>query len=889
MVAPDLHVMADDESPPWLAARTRCCTPSGRAGSGWRWFVQQGAWSLRKTVLVPEGERPLALIGATIDEQRVESPEWHDWMRATGGASGEKVPVTTARSVCVNDSALALLGGEPPNSVPELLSRLLATGVRVLRHAPLDVCFDRRMRVLEVVTSLQRGGAERIALNLHTELPRHGAKSLLCVLGSPTRAAFDSPAGIISLKHLPFDSIARAEGIDDVAKRLGCDVIHGHLVEAESAAWLANHEWPVMVTLHNERAGWQKGFDASLAPSPRLMLLACSAAVERDARESMPGHLLRVTWNGITTTRRPSAMSDRQAWRPKLGLTEKNRVVLVLANPRPQKRLPLTAEVFVRWAEKEREAVLVLAGEPSRIHASAQAELDEFWRIIDSANLRRSVHELGAVEDVPGLLAACDVLLSTSAHEGMSMAQLEAIDAGLALVISDAGGAAELAAMHRQVHVISRGSPAAAFAEALDVAIRDPECSPLANDFTLEVMTRRHVWLLRCLLRNRELPRKGLLLVTNNFSTGGAQSSARRLLLALKERGMHVRAAVLQEEIQNPTPGRNALKKEGVRVIATPPPQQMDAMDALPCLLDACDHDPPAAVLFWNVMPHCKVLLAEAFDDVPVIDVSPGEMFFNSLERYFAKPRVGSPQRSARDYALLLSAVVVKHTEEERRARELFGDVPVRVIPNGVSMPAIARTHHEGIVFGTAARLHPQKRLFDLIEAFRIVHGERPDVRLLVAGGEEAGFEYHAQQLRASASDLPVDWLGDVQDMASFHSQLDAFVMISEPIGCPNASLEAMASGLCVVATAVGGANDQIVHEQCGLLVLPRDAGALASQMLRVINDPSLRARLGEAARARIEAKFSLQKMAGDYAELIEAAMTHHLTRSPRQECRRGP
>lgn len=878
MFEPECSVVAAADDAPWLMERTwrslggtgspRLAAPANSPSAQGRWLVAAGAWTWRRPSAVPEHPQAWALIGATLNEAWQPLDDWKTWLKRTGGIATEAPP--PAHSLYLSPAATELAATLAWTSIDALVQQLLARQVRIIRHAPLDVRQDRSLRVLEVITSLQRGGAERLALELHQALPSQGVASSLCVLGSPTRSAFAAPPATLSLSHLPFDPLARAGGISHAAACTGSDLIHAHLIEGDTAAALVGEGWPLLITLHNERAGWQSGFDAALPGASQICFAACSAAVASDARQAMPEAQVRIAWNGIHASQFQAG--NRQAWRAQLGVEEPCLVFLVLANPRPQKRVALAARIFVEWqrGHPDCKAFLVLAGEPSAIDERAAGELAQFWQVVDEHQQRSRVRAVGTVADIAGLLAACDVLLSPSAHEGMSLAQMEAIAAGLRLVVSDAGGSTELAAEHEAVVVVPKDAAVPVFVAAVEEALRRKP-SPLARDFSLQAMAQRYRWLFRLHLRRRQAQRRGLLLITNNFSTGGAQSSARRLLLGLQQAGVSVRAATLQEWPDHPTPGRRALVEAGIPVIAVLPPEAVDATLALPCLLEEADRQPPEAVLFWNVMPDAKVLLAEAFDDVPVFDVSPGEMFFDSLRRYFARPRPGSPYRSLQAYAALLAGVVVKHTQEEAIARQLF-DLPVHVIANGVDLPlALVRQPHTGLLIGTAARLYPHKRLEDLLEAFHLVHAQRSDVQLLVAGGEEEGLGAYAAQLRAAARELPVRWLGDVADMTAFHAELDVFVMISEPVGCPNASLEAMAAGLPVVATAVGGACDQIVDGDCGLLTPPRDAHALARALLRLLDDALLRERLGSSARVRIQTAFSLPSMISGYLQLLPA------------------
>jgi glycosyltransferase involved in cell wall biosynthesis len=136
---------------------------------------------------------------------------------------------------------------------------------------------------------------------------------------------------------------------------------------------------------------------------------------------------------------------------------------------------------------------------------------------------------------------------------------------------------------------------------------------------------------------------------------------------------------------------------------------------------------------------------------------------------------------------------------------------------------------------------------------------------LRIAGAADAGQEDYAKSLMQSTADLPVEWCGEMNDLAAFHDSLCVFAMISEPAGCPNASLEAMASSLPVVATAVGGAIQQVDDGVTGFLPPPRDAEAMATALLRLLEDDELRSRMRVAALDRVKTFFSLDQMAERY------------------------
>ncbi|MFN0077835.1 MAG: glycosyltransferase family 4 protein [Prosthecobacter sp.] len=860
-------IIAAENQPPWLLRRTQrtrqrlecppACEQLQRAGAlqdahalQAGWHVKSGAWKPREGGFLPEVDEPLVLIGATLHANH-PTTEWNDALQTNGGLFRPGDPLPKIQSLWLNETAAHELRGA---SLNEIAIAALHRGWRVIRHSSLDVGFDRRPRLLQVITSLQRGGAERLALDLHHELPRFRVSSHLLTLGSPTREPFPAPTDVIQLR-LPPDPALRAQEIMRVARHVGADAIHAHLVDGETLS-LLDPALPLIVTFHNQRQSWPEASER-LRERPDALLIGCSQAVTREIEASFPQHAARTIWNGI----RQGVVVSRSP-------RESGALCLVaIANPRPQKRLPLLIDVLAELPG----AKLKIAGEPSSIHADAQAEVRLCRDKITAHGLEAAVEWLGAVADVSALLTAADVFVSTSAHEGLSLAQLEALAAGVPVVATAVGGAAEIAARHPDMmKLLPADAKPAEFATAIRELAGKRSDGVLTADFTTPVMAERHAWLLHSLLCRSAKPKHGLLLVTNNFSTGGAQSSARRLLIKLHEMGETVRAVVLQESPDDPTPGRTALIQAGVPVMALEPGE---AMRALMPLLESIAHDPPEAVLFWNVIPEFKLLLAEALHGARLFDVSPGEMLFASLERYFANSRPGLPMLDATSYGRHLSGVIVKHACEVELAEKVF-QRPVCLIPNGV-MPREPKSEAEVSkwVIGTAARIHPHKRLEDLIAAFRRVNVKWPQTRLRIAGAADAGQEDYAQALMQSVEGSPVEWCGEVSDLAAFHDSVCVFAMISEPAGCPNASLEAMASSLPVVATAVGGAIEQIEDGVSGLLTSPRDVDAMAAALMRVLEDDALRSRMRVAALERVKAHFSLDLMAEGYRRIAFQAV----------------
>jgi glycosyltransferase involved in cell wall biosynthesis len=109
--------------------------------------------------------------------------------------------------------------------------------------------------------------------------------------------------------------------------------------------------------------------------------------------------------------------------------------------------------------------------------------------------------------------------------------------------------------------------------------------------------------------------------------------------------------------------------------------------------------------------------------------------------------------------------------------------------------------------------------------------------------------------------------------MASVYASLDVMVSSSRQEGLPMAVLEGMASGMALVATAVGAVPTVVEDGRTGVLVPADDAGLLAAGIAELLRDPAKRRRLGDAARRRIEEEYSAARMTRDYLRVYEEAI----------------
>jgi sugar transferase (PEP-CTERM/EpsH1 system associated) len=178
------------------------------------------------------------------------------------------------------------------------------------------------------------------------------------------------------------------------------------------------------------------------------------------------------------------------------------------------------------------------------------------------------------------------------------------------------------------------------------------------------------------------------------------------------------------------------------------------------------------------------------------------------------------------------------------------------------------------ILVGTVGRMQTVKDQVTLVRAFiHLVQRDfeaRKRLRLVMVGN--GPLREVSQELLQAAHVAELAWLpGEREDVPQIMRALDLFVLPSIAEGISNTVLEAMASGLPVVATRVGGTPELIEEGQTGLLVPASDPVALADAIGRYVHDPDGMRRHGVAARRRAESHFSIDRMIDSYLDLYDA------------------
>ena len=237
-------------------------------------------------------------------------------------------------------------------------------------------------------------------------------------------------------------------------------------------------------------------------------------------------------------------------------------------------------------------------------------------------------------------------------------------------------------------------------------------------------------------------------------------------------------------------------------------------------------------------------------------------------------PIVAMVQKRRFDHNLPRAGVLVA-AEHRRRTLIEDGVAPkdIAVIPNAVRLPRQPKSDYrlatgEPVTIVSHGRLHAKKGYGILIAAIGLLARSGIDCRCRVAGEGPEREGLMAEIARESLGEK-VTLPGWTDSVADFLARGDIFVLPSFQEDFPLAVLDAMASGMPIVASAIDGPKDFLVEGETALLVPPGDPAALAQALARLIGDDALRETLGRAARAEAIAKYSFEAVGRQLAQAL--------------------
>lgn len=349
-----------------------------------------------------------------------------------------------------------------------------------------------------------------------------------------------------------------------------------------------------------------------------------------------------------------------------------------------------------------------------------------------------------------------------------------------------------------------------------------------------------------------------ILYLTTHLNVGGITSYLLSLAKGMKKRGHSVYIAAAGGELAH------SFTKEGIPYISLPIKTKLEV-------------HPKILISLFKLLRYIKE------QDVEIIhsNTRVTQVLGCLIQRFCGRPHISTchgffkPKFSRKifpcwgDKVIAISQEVKEHLHKdlgvsEEKIRVVYNGIDLEKfqIPNPKSQLEIKKKFGlgEGPVIGIIARLSDVKGHAYLIQGMPVVLGKVPQAQLLIIG--EGREEPKLKDLSAKLGiEKNVFFLPSAYNTAEALEAMDLFVMPSLKEGLGLGLMEAMASGLAVIGSEVGGIKSLIKDGYNGLLVEPKDSSVLSSAILKLLKDQSLRVFLGNNARNFIHQNFSQDKM----------------------------
>lgn len=732
-------------------------------------------------------------------------------------------------------------------------------------------------RQIHVLPSLSLGGAERIVCDLASRWAKSKMEADVFVLHEAPSAHGFPEGGTVRLHRLAGASMqGRIDAI--AASAVDGTTVFAHLVPQALIEGLSARGVSTVPVVHNASEGWKADPDSWRLPGIPFVA-ACGELVARQLQDAGCPKPVRVLRHVVEPAPRMSA-ARRAEIRRAFGAGEDTLLIGMVGRFAAQKRYVRAASILAEIARRGVDVRLAVVGAArGEEGVSARSALIEAARRLGVAD-RLALP--GPVAGMDGLVGAFDVFLNTSSFEGVSIATMEAVAAGVPVVSADAGG--QIEAVGPTDAVLAQDAMDSDFADAVLAASGRIRTLPEDRN-PAYAAAALWPWIAACgpgaSWRGGE---DKVLFVTGNLDVGGAQRSLCNLAEELAKTGRRPVVAVCGK-IGVPGFMSRALDAGARFLDASGPGGLAERFGRVAGLIAA---EKPRAVCFWNLDAPTKIALAKILEGGParVCDASPGPMLYSELDAQaeIAKALSSSPDAYVASLDLLGSKY---HGGFPAAGRSTAKDQ--RVVPNGVVLPCAAADGSipAGLADGDGpeppagfdpalaavcvGRLSAAKHPHLLPAVARRLGELLPGATLTVVGGTHVGDRRADAVLGKLAGALEAErpknlfFAGPDSRTTAFLPRFACFLMLSEDQGCPNASLEAMASGLPVVANDDGGTREQVLDGGTGRLLptapfedlVERAAEALAG----ILGSPEKRAEMGRNARRAAAEGFSMEAM----------------------------
>jgi glycosyltransferase involved in cell wall biosynthesis len=365
-----------------------------------------------------------------------------------------------------------------------------------------------------------------------------------------------------------------------------------------------------------------------------------------------------------------------------------------------------------------------------------------------------------------------------------------------------------------------------------------------------------------------------VLLLTTHLNTGGIGSYTVNLAGYLKKAGIDVAVASSGGILES------KLKDSGISHatidIKTKAEFGFKIFKALPSLLNLVDSGNFDLVHAQTRVAQVAGQLVKSKTGVPLVTTCHGFFKHRRLARRIF-PCWG-------DKVIAISQSVSRHLVEDfgvdpDRVSLVYSGIDLgrySVLKSGQGAAELKKStgiSEDAFLVGSIGRLSPEKGYTYLIEAFKRALEKRPSMQLLIVGeGREK--DLLTEQARESGISGRVFFVnGNDAPLEEYLSLMDVFCLVSLSEGLGLSLIEAMAAGRACIVSNVGGLAELVLREKDGIIVPPKDAGALSEAILRLAENAALRKKLGDAAREKAMNNFSIERSGEETVKVYRQAL----------------
>lgn len=369
-----------------------------------------------------------------------------------------------------------------------------------------------------------------------------------------------------------------------------------------------------------------------------------------------------------------------------------------------------------------------------------------------------------------------------------------------------------------------------------------------------------------------------ILFLTGSISAGGAELHLLTLARYLKKQNIEIKIACLRDPVKGFRSIRADFEQEGFEVIDLDGDNRYD-LRVLPRLVSLLKSDPPD--ILHTHLPRADILgtAARHFAQVPVLISSVHGLYRDRWFGRWAFPLMAWSYHQA-DQVIAISHAVKDWLVHDFR----LNSDKVKVIYYGIETDKFIEVSQElkkagksngDLRLGCLGRLEPGKGYEFLIKAIPAVLNKFPNTIVLIAGHDPWGHGKHLQLLiNGIGVDDHVRLMGFNKDIPGYLKSLDIFVFTSLSEGFGQVIIEAMASGLPVIAWRIPPMTEIIIDQQTGLLVDFMDINQLSRAIIWLFEHPERGVKMGEAGQRRVIEYFNASRMSREVVNLYEVLLS---------------